>query len=149
MTTDPFVAAYGEQEGGRFVEEFGNRYDLRDKVPAMPMLKFSKLAQKGIRSDDPSGGAAMYDLLAGVFTKDAWEKFEDDATEAGADSEELFAVVAKAIEVISGFPTSQPSPSSAGQSSTGLSSTGPSFEERKRALGLVPVSPESLAELAG
>jgi hypothetical protein len=148
-TTDPFVAAYGEAEGGRAVPAFGKWYALRDKVPGMPMLKFSKLAHKGLRTDDPAGGAAMYDLLSSVFTPEAWSQFEDDATEAGADSEELFGVVAKAIEVINGFPTSQSSPSPATQPSTSPSSTVSSFEEHKRALGLVPVTPESLAELVG
>jgi hypothetical protein len=149
MMTDPFEAAVAESEGGRFVEAFGNRYDLRAKVPGMPLLKFSKLASKGVRSDDPAGGAAMYDLLSSVFTPEVWARFEDDATAAGADAEELFAVVAKALEVISGFPTTQPSASPPSPSSTTPSLTVSSFEERKRALGMVPVTPESMADLVG
>jgi hypothetical protein len=59
----------------------------------MPMLKFSKLASQGMKTDDMQAGAAMYDLLRAVFTRESWEQFENDATETGADNEELFAVV--------------------------------------------------------
>ncbi|MEP6651359.1 MAG: hypothetical protein ABJA74_15830 [Lapillicoccus sp.] len=149
MTTDPFVAAYGEAEGDRFVEAFGNHYEVARKVAAMPMLKFSKLAAKGMQTGDMEAGAAMYDVLRAMFTRDAWARFEDDATEAGVDNDELFKVVADAVQVINGFPTSPSSDSSPGPSSVTPSSTVSSFAERKRALGMVPVTPEAIAELVG
>jgi hypothetical protein len=91
----------------------------------------------------------MYDVLRAMFTREAWARFEDDATEVGADNDELFAVVAKAIEVINGFPTGSSSLSPSSLSSTTPSSTVSSFEERKRAAGMTPVTPESLRELVG
>lgn len=146
--TDPFDAAAAEAEP-RFVEAFGNRYEVARKIAAMPMLKFSKLAAKGMGTGDAEAGAAMYDVLRAMFTREAWARFEDDATESGADNDELFAVVTKAIELISGFPTSPPSVLPSTPSSITPSSTVSSFEERKRAAGMTPVTPESLQALLG
>jgi hypothetical protein len=145
---DPFDAAAAENEP-RYIEAFGNRYEVARKIAAMPMLKFSKLAAKGMGTADAESGAAMYDVLRAMFTREAWARFEDDATEAGADNDELFAVVAKAIELISGFPTSQPSVSEPSPSNITVSSTVSSFEERKRAAGMTKVTPESLRDLVG
>jgi hypothetical protein len=146
---DAFEAAAAEAEGGRYVEAFGNRYEVARKIAAMPMLKFSKLAAKGVTTGDAESGAAMYDVLRAMFTKEAWARFEDDATETGADNDELFAVVAQAIEVINGFPTSSSSASASTPSSTTPSSTVSSFADRKRELGMTKVTPESLAALVG
>lgn len=158
MTTDPFVAAYGEAEAkstARFVEAFGNEYEVASKVAAMPMYKFAKLASKGLTTNDMDAGAAMYDVLRAAFTREAWARFEEDAIEEGADNDELLAVVKDAMAVVNGFPTTSSSPSTPTPSNTGPSSTDSngstvlSFAERKAALGMVPVSPESIAALVG
>jgi hypothetical protein len=148
MAADPFDAAQAEAEGA-FVEAFGNRYEVARKIAAMPMLKFSKLAATGMKTGDAEAGAAMYDVLRAMFTREAWAQFEDDATECGADNEELFAVVAKAIEVINGFPTMQPSASTPSPSSTTVNSTVASFADRRRDLGMEPVTASSIAALVG
>lgn len=147
--TDPFEAAVTEAEGAPFIEAFGNTYELRRKPPSMPLMKFSKLASKGMRTDNMEAGAALYDVLRFLFTADDWPRFEDDATEAGLDNDELLVIVGQAFRVIAGFPTTQSSGSPSTPSSTSQSSTVTSFEERKRALGMERVTPSSIAALVG
>lgn len=133
----------------RVLEAFGHEYEVAERVALMPMLRFAHLAKKGADSADMEAMAAMYDLLRAVFTDDAWEQFQQDASDERADAEQLLGLVQKAITVISARPTSRPSDSTPGPQTTTESSTGSSsFAERRQALGLVPVT-ESLEELTG
>jgi hypothetical protein len=149
MMTDSFDAAVAEAEGGRSLDAFGNRYALRPQVGQMAILKLAKMASKGATTDDYGAAAALYDVIRSVFTANSWGRFEEDAIEANMDEDGLLAIVRQAIEVINGFPTMQSSPSLPSPSSITPSSTVSSFEERKRAAGMTPVTPESLRELVG
>lgn len=133
----------------RTLDAFGQSFRLAEKVAAMPMLKFGHLAKNGVDSADMEAVAVMYEVLWAVFDPQDWPRFEAAATEARADNEELFEVVKAAMTVIAARPTTRPSVSSPGPLTTTESLTeSSSFEARKRALGLVPVT-EGLSELAG
>jgi hypothetical protein len=149
MMTDSFDAAVAEAEGGRFVDRWGHRYDLRDKVPRMPLYLLAQMSARGGTTGSMESLAALVDVIESVFTPESWVQFKRDATTACADEDELLEVVREAIEVINGFPTTPSSGSSDTPSSTTPSSTVSSFEERKRAAGMTPVTPESLRELVG
>ena len=139
----------GAPSEAQFVEAFGTRFEVVEKVALMPMLRFAHLAKRGAKADDMDSLDAMYDLLRAVFAEDDWTRFEAAASDARADAEELFGVVKDAMAVISSRPTKSPSVSSPGpQTTTPNSTDSSSFEERKRALGLVPVT-DALSELAG
>ena len=149
---DEFAGAVAEVEGGRSlrVDLLGKSYAVADKVGAMPLLRFAHLAKKGVDSMDLEGLDAVYTMLRSVFTDEAWSEFEQDASAARLDGDDLLAVVQKAIELIAARPTGLPSESPAGQSTTGPNSTAPSgFAEYKRSLGLVPVADVAMGGLAG
>ena len=132
-----------------FVEAFGRKYRVADHVGVAPMVKFAQLAKSGAGAQDLESLAVMGDLIAAVLADGEYDRYMDDATAARADGEELFAVVTQAMQVLSARPTKRPSVSSPGPLTTTPSSTeSSSFEERKRALGLVPVT-DALSELAG
>ena len=134
---------------GATIEAFGNAYRVADRVALMPMMRFAYLAKRGADSADMEAMVAMYDLLRGVFAPEDWERFERDAMENQADDQDLMRIVQAAISAITARPTGRPSASSPGPQTTTPNSTGSSsFEERKRALGLVPVI-EAAQELAG
>lgn len=146
-TPDEFTGAVDELAGGRYLEAFGSKFEVADRIALMPLLRFAHLSKRGLDSSDMESLAVMYDLLQTCFTELAWVEFEATATAHRADDEELLAVVGKAIAVISARPTMSPSASAAGPSTTSGNSTESSssepaedsFEARKRALGLVPV----------
>lgn len=139
--SDELEAAIAEAEGTRTVEAFGNTYPVAEKVGLMPLMKFAVLAKKGVDSADMAALEVMYRLIQSVIADEAWERFEEDATVARANDEDLLGVVQQAIAVISARPTSRPGDSSPGPQTTGASSTASSaWEARKRELGLVPVA---------
>lgn len=146
--SEEFSGAVAEVEGGRYVEAFGQKFEVADRIALMPLLKFAHLSKKGLDSADMEALAVMYELLQTCFTEIGWLEFQTAATEYRAGDEELLDVVGKAIQVIAARPTMSPSVSSAGPPTTSESSTEPassepaadSYEDRKRALGLVPVN---------
>ena len=139
----------GAPTEARFVEAFGQQYEVAEQIGAMAMMRFGKLAKGGMKTGDMDALAAMYDLLRSMFTPSAWERFQEDAIEANCGADELFGAVKDGIEAISSRPTKSPSDSSSGRPTTTPSSTdSSSFEDHKRALGLVPVT-DALQELAG
>jgi hypothetical protein len=139
----------GAEAEARTIEAFGQEFRVAEKVAAMPMLRFAHLAKQGADSADIEAAAVMYDVLRAVFAPEDWDRFEDAATEARADNEDLFRLVQEAITVINARPTGRPFDSSPGPLTTTPSLTeSSSFAERKAALGLVPVG-NALQELAG
>jgi hypothetical protein len=139
----------GAEVEGRTIEAFGQEFRVAEKVAAMPMLKFAHLAKQGADSADLDAAAVMYDVLEAVFDPADWSRFEDAATRARVDNEDLFALVQEAITVINARPTGRPSDSSPGPLTTTPNLTeSSSFADRKAALGLVPVG-NALQELAG
>lgn len=118
-TTD--VATSSER--GDVIVFMGRPFKVADKFGLMPLIRFGYLSKKGLDTDDQDGLAAMYDVIRQAIDPAEWEAFMDHAADTHADTDELMAVVARAIEVISGRPSVRPSDSSAGPHSTATSSS--------------------------
>ncbi len=105
------------------VEFLGERFRTAERIGLMPMMRFAKVAKAGVDSNDLDGLAAMYDLLEQCIADDEWGRFQAHADRKRADGDELMKVVAEVFEVLSARPTSRPSDSSAGPSTTAPNST--------------------------
>ena len=138
----------------RTVEFLGERFRIAGKIGLMPLLKFSAYAD--MSTSDPGAMAAMYSMIRDCihsgepgcgkceackaddersckdFDPGDWHRFEQHAIDTKADAEELLDVIAKTVELISGRPTEQPSPSSGGRRSTRDGSTARSSARRAR-----------------
>ena len=100
----------------------GKSYTVADKLGLMPLIKFAHVASKGTDANEMDGMAAMYELLKSVIADDQWADFEAHATETRAGEDELLAAVTGAIAVMTDRPTSRPSDSPDGPSTTETSS---------------------------
>lgn len=137
------------------VELLGRWFRVADKVGIMPLLKFASASD--IDTEDPRALSAMYSMLqdsihAGTpacgkcaacragderkcpdFDPGDWKAFEQHAIEAKAEADDLFEVVGKVLQIVSGRPTGRPTGSSAGRPATARKSTGNSSARRGRA----------------
>jgi hypothetical protein len=124
----------------RTVELHGQKFRIAETVGLMPLLKFSAFAE--VEVSDTRALGALYAMLKDcihpgqpgcgecaackrdderackVYDPGDWHAFEDWAIECKADAEDLMEVVSRTIELISGRPTQQAPPSSAGRRST-------------------------------
>lgn len=100
----------------------GQDFAVRDRIGAMPLMRFAKIAKTGMDAGDMEALSVIYDLLQSTVAPADWQRFEQAAVDSGADGDELLAVVVDAVKVISGRPTSQPS-----DSSGGLRTTSPTY----------------------
>lgn len=167
-----FTAAVREKARGDgdvdTFEFFGERFALAERLGALPLMKYAAAAAAGLDSTDMAGLAAMHDLLRQClapepFTVDdqvvahGWVRFERVCLDQKVDAADIFTLVNRLITAMTGRPTKQPSDSSASPSSTSQPSksdsagpreaTGatPSWDERMRAEGMVPVEEAALA----
>jgi hypothetical protein len=101
----------------------GEHFHLADQVGLMPLMRFAKIAQDGVDSDDLAGLTAMYDLLQQCIVDEEWARFEVLATRHRDQGDELMQVVKQAIETMSARPTQRSSDSSDGPAPTSQSST--------------------------
>jgi hypothetical protein len=97
----------------RPVEQFGQ----------MALLEFAKQAQNDVDSNDMAGLAAMYDLLEASIHPDDWARFKKVAKQKAASGAALLDVVGQVISREADRPTSRPSDSSDGPSTTEPSSS--------------------------
>src|SRR5690348_16012913 len=97
----------------------GEQFTIADKIGLMPLMRFAKVGKAGVDSDSLEGLVAMYDLLEQCLAPEEWQRFQNTADLNRADADELLAVVTKVFEVLSERPTSRPSDSSDGPSTTG------------------------------
>lgn len=104
----------------------GEQFTLADKIGLMPLMRFAKAAKAGVDSEDMDGLAAMYDLLHQCIADDQWTRFEAAADRERADGEQLMGVVREALEAMTQRPTSRPSDSSDGSTTTLPNSVGDS-----------------------
>lgn len=116
------------------IEFFGEEYHIAEKVGLMPLMRFAKIAQAGVETNDMDGLAAMYDLLEQCLTEQDWDRFVVAATKHRADGDELMVVVKEAIERMAERPTQRSSDSSDGPPSTSPSSTDDSSSQAIRRL---------------
>lgn len=96
----------------------GQSFAMADKIGLMPLMRFAKAAKDGADSDSLDGILAMYALLEQCVAPDDWDRFQDAADKARSDGEELMAVVGFVIGELSARPTSRPSDSSDGPTTT-------------------------------
>lgn len=106
---------------------FGEPFTMADRIGAMALMRFAKVAQSGADSDDLAGLTAMYDLLEQCIAPQDWQRFQAAADTNRADGEQLMAVVAEVVKRLSERPTSRPSVSSDGPHRTAPNSRGDSF----------------------
>lgn len=105
----------------------GEPFTVADRIGLMPLMRFAKVAQSGVDSDDMAGLAAMYDLLEQCIAPEEWARFQKSADDSRADGEQLMAVVTEVMQRIADRPTSRPSDSSAGPPPTSPKSTDGSY----------------------
>ncbi len=101
-------------------------YRLADKMGLMPLMRFAKVAQAGVDSNEMDGLAAMYDLLEQCIDPVDWARFEAAATRHRDQSDDLMEVITQSIATMSARPTVRASGSSDGPPATSGSSTGDS-----------------------
>jgi hypothetical protein len=112
-----------EADAREAVEFAGESFAMAKRIGLMPLMRFAKIAQGGVDSQELAGLAAMYDLLEQCIAPEDWARFQAAADRSRADDEELMAVVGEVIERLSDRPTRRPSDSSAGSPTTALKST--------------------------
>ena len=100
------------------VEFAGEKFSMAEKIGAMPLMRFAKVAKAGGDSNNLDGLAAMYDLLEQVIDPSEWARFEEHADKVRADGDQLMQVVGEVFAAIAERPTGRPSASSGGPKST-------------------------------
>ena len=108
---------------GETVEFLGVDFRIADKVAALPIMRFAKVAKAGVDASELDGMAALYDLLEQVIHPDDWQKFERHADQQRADGEQLLGVVQGVFELLAARPTGRSSDSSDGPRTIEPSST--------------------------
>lgn len=120
------AAAEGVVLDGDYIEFFGEKFRLAERVGLMPMLAFANASKKGLDSEDMEGLAAMYSLIrsvihrpplydeAGQRQRDAsgktlydeseWDRFCSLAEDELAEAEDVMGVVNQAMEIMSARP---------------------------------------------
>ena len=112
----------------------GQTFDTAERIGAMPLMRFAKVAKGGGDSADLEGLAAMYDLLKACIAPADWPRFERAADDSGADGGALMTVVADVVKLLSERPTVRPSVSSDGPPATPQSSEGDSYSRARQEL---------------
>lgn len=102
---------------------FGETFRMAEKIGAMSVMRFAKIAAAGADSSDMDGLAAMYDLIKACIHRDDWSRFERVADDNSASEDELFEVVGQVLGAQADRPTERPSDSSDGPSAIAPSST--------------------------
>ena len=126
--SDPLTVEPGVVEPRR-VEFAGESFAIADRIGLMPLMRFAKVAQSGIDTNEMGALAAMLDLLEQSIAPQDWRRFNDHADKVRADGDTLMTVVKEVITALSARPTSRPSDSSDGPPPTNASSAGDSSSQ--------------------
>jgi hypothetical protein len=124
-------------------------FELPEKASTLALMEYASVAVGGVDSGSLIGLAALYDLLAecigGVEAEDGtrerqaeWDRFRALARRHRVDDEALFEVVKAVFSAYAERPTSRPSSSSDGPTTTEATSAGVSslpVKERYEAEG--------------
>ena len=92
----------------------GEQFKVADKVGALPLMRFAKVATSGVDANEMAGLAAVYDLLGQVIHDDDWDRFENHADREHADGDQLLGLVQEVFALLAARPTGRPSDSSVG-----------------------------------
>jgi hypothetical protein len=149
---------------GDYLDFFGEKFRLADRVGLMPMIHFGFASNQGLDSDDMEGLAAMYKLIRSVIHRPAlvddegnrlrdangkilrdeseWERFQQVAEDELAEGEDVMGFVNKAMEIMSARPRKPRSVSSGSSRPISETSKPVSSSPATRPMpdGLVPVS---------
>lgn len=106
------------------VELAGESFAVADQVGLMPLMRFAELAANGMDLYDMESLVAINNVLRECIHADDWGRFEAHATKVHADDEDLMRMVGQVIAIITARPTSRPSDSSDGPSTTNGPSAG-------------------------
>lgn len=105
------------------IQRWGESFRVAERgVPLMALMRFAQVAKRGADSNDMDGLAAIRDLLDAVIHSEDLPRFDRVADENEAGGDDLLAVAMECIKVIAARPTSRPSDSSDGSSTTNGSS---------------------------
>lgn len=151
-------------EDGDYLEFYGEKFRLADKVGLAPMIRFGMAANRGLDSDDMEGLAAMYSLIRSVIHRPPlvddhgqqqvdengrklrdetrWNYFLEIAEDELAGGDDIMAFVNKAMEVMAARPTKPRELSSGGSRTTSASSRAASSSQvmPPEVAGLRPVA---------
>lgn len=151
------------EDGFDYVEFYGQKFRLAERIGIMPMIQFGNASKRGLDSDDMEGLAAMYSLIRSVIHRppivddhgqrvvdengkavrdeSEWQRFVDLAEDELAEGEDVMEFVNQAMEVMSARPRRRRELSSA---------TSPQTSARSRDDSSSPVSraPEGMVRVA-
>lgn len=96
------------------VEFLGERFSIAERVAALPLMRFAKVARSGTQASDMEGLAALYDLLEQCVHPDDWDRFQAHAERQRADGEQLLTVVQEVFALLAERPTGRSTASSDG-----------------------------------
>lgn len=149
---------------GDYLEFYGEKFRLADKVGLAPMIRFGAAANRGLDSDDMEGLAAMHSLIRSVVHRPPlldehgqqqvdvngkklrdekeWNRFLDLAEDELADGDEIMDFVNRAMEIMAARPTKPRELSSGGSRTTSASSRAASSSQvmHPDVAGLTPVA---------
>lgn len=133
-------------DDGDYLEFFGEKFRLADKVGLAPLIRFGHAANKGLDSDDMEGLAAMYSVIRGVIHRpplldehgqqqvddngrklrdeSEWNRFMEVAEDEQAEGDEIMDFVNRAMGVMSARPRKPREISSGGSRPTSENSKG-------------------------
>lgn len=151
-------------DDGDYVEFYGEKFRLADRVGLMPLIKFGNAANKGLDSDDMAGLAAMYSMIRAVIHRpplydehgqrqvdengktlrdeSEWNRFSELAEDELAEGDDIMAFVNQAMSVMSARPRKPRAISSVGSRPTSASSKDDSSSRAMHPdmAGLTPVA---------
>lgn len=125
----------------------GVEFQVAATFGALPLLRFSSVAERGVTAESMEGMAAIYDLIRYSVGEDDWPRFQSLATEKKAGVRDLMNVCNAIYFGVTGRPTSPPVDSASGPSPIGENSREPSssdeslspIQQDPRVMQLVPV----------
>lgn len=104
----------------------GQEFTLAEKVSNLALMRFAKVASRGVDADDMEGLAALYDVLHQCIDPAEWRAFEAHADDVRAQGDDLLELLQEVLPRIADRPTGRPSDSSGGPVSSSESSAGDS-----------------------
>lgn len=136
MLIGEFEAAAKAADPDREPDQFklnGELFTIAEDVNIIALGRFARVAREGASTDDMEGLAALIDTVASLVIPDDENRLLDTASKHRVDGELLLKIIQSVLEAQSGHPTTQPSDSSGGLSTTTPSSKALSSSEASSA----------------
>ncbi len=111
------------------VEFCGEQFTVPARINKRLLIRFAAAAARGTDSNGEDGAVLLDRLLDQCVRDEDRQRFDDLCDKVRVEDEQLMEYIGKVIGALSERPTSQPSDSSAGPTSTELTSVS---EEPKR-----------------